>query len=207
MFSGQVSQEDPAPVDSSAEQSASDINSDDNESDDVHPSPRRERLHLLWTQEQSVRWWTQVELSIRHFSAEGCDHSPLVARGGLSTNQSVKYRYECVFENRLGCPWQLRVTVPFDQATAAVVFLYRNPQSPATDSSFDRNVYDRQSMVHGKKDERQVQHANHKCDINVSGRHGDHHGKGWPTLIVGGPLLHLKLLYALIQKGSKSRID
>ena len=153
-----------------------DNNSDDHESADVHSSPRIERPHLLWTQEQSVRGWTQAQLSMNSFSAQGCDGSPLVARGGLSTNNSVQYRYECAFASRLGCQWQMRVTIRFDQATAADRFLHRNPQSPATVSSFDRTVYDRQSLVHGKKDERQVLHVNHMCDIHVSGSHCNHKG-------------------------------
>jgi hypothetical protein len=153
-----------------------DNNSDDHESADVHSSPRIERPHLVWTQEQSVRGWTQAQLSMNSFSAQGCDGSPLVARGGLSTNNSVQYRYECAFASRLGCQWQMRVTIRFDQATAADRFLHRNPQSPATVSSFDRTVYDRQSLVHGKKDERQVLHVNHMCDIHVSGSHCNHKG-------------------------------
>jgi hypothetical protein len=42
--------------------------------------------------------------------------------------------------------------------------------------SFDKSVYDKQTMVNDKKDERLVLHVNHVCIIQVTGTHVNHTG-------------------------------
>jgi hypothetical protein len=50
------------------------------------------------------------------------------------------------FANRLGYPFQLRVSVPFEQATALQNYLRVNPHVDPADQSFDRNKYNKQTM-------------------------------------------------------------
>jgi hypothetical protein len=56
------------------------------------------------------------------------------------------------------------VSVPFDQETVVDTYLRLNPHLSAVNMSFDRSVYDNQTMVNDKKDERLVlTFASFKC--------------------------------------------
>ena len=68
------------------------------------------------------------------------------------------------------------VSVPFHQDTVVQNFLGLNPHLSDVNMSFDRSVYDKQTMVNGKKDEILVLHANHICIIQVTGVHVNHTG-------------------------------
>jgi hypothetical protein len=105
--------------------------------------------------------WTSVEKDFRYYSDLGCGQWPLLFRGGNTTNRAAQYRTQCGFANRLGCPFQLRVWVTFELATALQNYLRVNPHVDPADQSFDRNIYNKQTMRHGKKDERLLLHANH----------------------------------------------
>ena len=55
---------------------------------------------------------------------------------------------EFAYSNRLGCKWQCRIVIYFDQDDAANQYLHKHPSAPLHPGfqPLDRTVYCRQSM-------------------------------------------------------------
>ncbi len=73
---------------------------------------------------QGTRRWTLAPCS-------SVDATPPIGPPSTSWNAALP----------TGCPFQLRVSVPFDQVTALENYLRVNPHVDPADQSFDRNIY------------------------------------------------------------------
>ena len=83
-----------------------------------------------WVEYDIVRGWQSVEKTL-HELAMDCDYCPLVGRSGHVSLLGITYRMECGYSNRIGCPWQCRVFIYFDQQHAAALYHRKHANAPA----------------------------------------------------------------------------
>ena len=83
-----------------------------------------------WVEYDIVRGWQSVEKTL-HELAMDCDYCPLVGRSGHVSQLGITYRMECGYSNRIGCPWQCRVFIYFDQQHAAALYHRKHANAPA----------------------------------------------------------------------------
>jgi hypothetical protein len=134
------------------------------------------RPAVPWVEYNIVRGWQSVHNALHNF-AMNCDCWPLVGRSGHASNSGITYRMECGYGNRIGCPWQCRVFIYFDQNHAATLYHRKYPNAPAgTTEPLDTTCYDRQTMFVVPHDLRDVTHANHVCVISTAYVHANHNG-------------------------------
>jgi hypothetical protein len=138
--------------------------------------PRVPRPVVPWVEYDIVRGWQSVDKALHDFAMH-CDCCPLVGRSGHASNSGITYRMECGYGNRIGCPWQCRVFIYFDQNHAAKLYHRKYPNAPAvTTEPPDTTCYDRQSMFVVRHDLRNVTHSNHVCVISTAYVHANHNG-------------------------------
>jgi hypothetical protein len=138
--------------------------------------PRVPRPVVPWVEYDIVRGWQAVEKTLHEFAMH-CDHCPLVGRSGHVSKSGITYRMECGYSNRIGCPWQCRVFIYFDQQHAAALYHRKHPNAPAvTTEPPDTTCYDRQTMFVVPQDMRNVTHSNHVCVICTAYVHANHNG-------------------------------
>ena len=129
-----------------------------------------------WVEYDIVRGWQSVEKTL-HELAMDCDYCPLVGRSGHVSLLGITYRMECGYSNRIGCPWQCRVFISFDQQHAAALYHGKHANAPAvTTQPPDTTCYDRQTMFVVPQDMRSVTHCNHVCVISTAHAHANHNG-------------------------------
>ena len=92
--------------------------------------PRVPRPVVPWVEYDIVRGWQSVEKTLHEFAMH-CDHCPLVGRSGHVSKSGITYRMECGYSNRIGCPWQCRVFIYFDQQHAAALYHRKHANAPA----------------------------------------------------------------------------
>ena len=136
------------------------VSSDSESSDsDFAPSPRsrqkcrklpsagstkviNNRIPVPWIDYGVVRGWAAVLAIFEVFSLQ-CDCTPIMSRSGHANKDGVTYRMECAYANRLGCGWQCRVVIWFDQNLAAEEYLQKHPEAPSLPGfvALDRTKY------------------------------------------------------------------
>ncbi len=127
-----------------------------------------------WVEYDIVRGWQSVEKTL-HELAMHCDYCPLVGCSGHVSQLGITYRMECGYSNRIGCPWQCRVFIYFDQQHTAALYHRKHANAPGvTTQPPDTTCYDRQTMFVVPQDMRSVTHCNHVCVISTAYAHANH---------------------------------
>jgi hypothetical protein len=140
-------------------------------------SSTNNKIPVPWIGYGVVRGWGAVLAIFKVFS-EQCDCTPIMSRSGHANKHGVTYRMECPYANRLGCGWQCRVVIWFDQNLAAVEYLRKHPQAPSAPGfvALDRTRYSKQTMFATKQELRLISHTDHVCIISTAGVHSNHTG-------------------------------
>ena len=99
-----------------------DINSEDFEGDGSNDAVLEPRPKLHWTHVTMTLSWADADVVMRDLDCTQCNGYNLRERGGFSTKTGLCYHFQCGFFNFLGCGWQLRVLVPFDQRTEILIY-------------------------------------------------------------------------------------
>jgi len=142
-------------------------------------NPKDGKVRVPWVEYDIVQGWPVVEAIFKTFSLQ-CDCASLISRNGKASSCCVTYRMECAYSNRLGCKWQCRIVIYFDQEAAAKQYLRKHPSKhpsgpfQADPPALDRKVYCRQSMFPVKQELRGIVHANHVCFVATGFVHSNH---------------------------------
>ena len=141
--------------------------------------PKRDpRYDVPWVEYDIVRGWQSVHAAFHTFARQ-CDCWPLTCRSGHVSQAGITYRMECGYSNRIGCPWQCRVFIAFDQGHALTQYQrkYSIAKAPGgSTEAADTRCYDRQTMFVVPHDLRMFTHANHVCVISTAHVHANHNG-------------------------------
>ena len=136
--------------------------------------PKRDpRYDVPWVEYDIVRGWQSVHAAFHTFARQ-CDCWPLTCRSGHVSQAGITYRMECGYSNRIGCPWQCRVFIAFDQGHALTQYQrkYSIAKAPrGSTEAADTRCYDRQTMFVVPHDLRMFTHANHVCVISTAHVH------------------------------------
>ena len=137
----------------------------------------KNKIRVPWIEYGVVRGWDAVLATFQVLS-EQCDCKPIMSRSGHANKHGVTYRMECPYANRLGCGWQCRVVIRFDQNLAAEEYLRKHPEAPHAPGfvALDRTRYCKQTMFAVKQELRLLSHTDHVCIISTAGVHSKHTG-------------------------------